>query len=89
MSTYVGQRKRATIDLSVDDVATDGTVTVSVMAPDGTLSHPTATDDAGAGNYHADFTLDQEGRWFWRVASTGAVVASDEGYIDVSESAFS
>jgi hypothetical protein len=89
MSTYVGQRKRATITLTVDDVATDGTVTASLLGPDGTISNPTVVDDTGAGAYHSDFTLDQEGRWYLRVASTGSVVASVETTIDVEQSAFS
>ena len=89
MSTYVGQRKRATITLEVDDVATDGTVTAQLMAPDGTQTAPAVVDDAGTGAYHADFTLSQEGRWYLRVASTGAVVAAAETYIDVVESVFS
>lgn len=88
MSTYVGQRKRATITLAVDDVATDGTVVVSLMAPDGTTTSPSVTDDTGTGNYHADFTLDQEGRWWVRVASTGAVIAAAETYVDVVASPF-
>ena len=88
MSTYAGQRKRATITLSVDDVATDGTVTVSLMAPDGTITNPSVTNDTGAGNYHADFTVDQEGRWYLRVASTGDVIAAVETTIDVVASPF-
>jgi hypothetical protein len=88
VSTYVGQRKRATISLTVDDVATDGTVTVSLMAPDGTVTSPTVFDDTGSGAYHSDFTLDQEGRWYGRVASTGSVVAAAEFTIDVVASPF-
>lgn len=87
MTTYAGQRKRVSILLEVSDVATDGTVSVVLAAPDGTDTTVSVTHDS-TGNYHADFTLDQEGRWYIRGASTGAVIAAAETYVDVAESVF-
>ena len=88
MTTYVGQRKRATITLEVDDVPTDGTVVVTLMAPDGAITTPAVSDDTGSGAYHADFTLTDEGRWYLRVESAGAVIAAAETTIDVEASPF-
>ena len=88
MSTYVGQRKRATIALTSGGSPADATVVAQVMDPEGTITAPTVVDDTGTGAYHADFTVDMEGRWWWRVAAGGAVIAAAEGYIDVERSPF-
>lgn len=48
-------------------------VTVTVEAPDGTITNPTATN-ISTGIWHAAFAMDQPGWWKWRI-----VGASDEG----------
>jgi hypothetical protein len=45
--------------------------------------------DGEAGAFHFDLLLDASGPWEWRWASTGAVVAADEGKLVVRGSRFS
>lgn len=87
MTTNVGQRKRATLTLEVGDVLTNGTVTVQVLAPDGTVSSPSVTNSS-TGVYVADFTVTEPGRWTVRAFSSGAVIAAAETSVDVAASPF-
>lgn len=86
-TTYVGQRKRASVTLTLDNQKTNGTVTWSVLSPDG---HAVAVSSANphTGEYYADFTCDEPGPWTIRFVSTGAVVAATETTIDVVASPF-
>jgi hypothetical protein len=88
MPNYVGQRKKVTITLEVNDVAADGTVAAYLMDPVGNVTTPSVTDETGTGNYSTMFTLTREGRWWLRVASTGSVIAAQEVALDVEASPF-
>jgi len=79
----IGDRRRfrATFRAS-DGITTDTTVAVKILAPDGTSTSPTPVSD-GAGVYHHDMTFTMAGRWVIRWTGTGAVVTSEERYIDV------
>lgn len=86
-TTYVGQRKRASVTLTLDNVKTDGTVTWSVLSPDGhavtvSAAHPKT------GEYTAEWTCDEPGPWTVRFVSTGAVTAATETTVDVAASPF-
>lgn len=87
MSTFVGQRKRATATLKLDNVLTAGTVTWQVLSPDGHAVTVTAANPS-TGTYTADFTVDEPGRWTVRFSSTGTVVAAQETTLDVDASPF-
>ena len=63
-------------------------ITFKTIDPLGvTVSSYTPTNDS-AGHYHQDVTLVQSGVWYWRWASTGTVVAADEGSVEVELSEF-
>lgn len=87
-TTRVGQKKRATATLTVDNAPTDATVTWSILAPDGRSVAPLASSNPSTGVYVADFTVDEPGPWTVRFAATGAVVASDEATVHVVASPF-
>lgn len=75
-------RLRATF-AAADGIGTNPTeVTLKVLAPDGTSSTPTPVS-VGSGAYSHLLTLTQAGRWRYRWTGTGAVIASEEGEIDV------
>lgn len=82
--TYVlGQR--ASLRTTVTDEAgapTDATVTLTVTAPDGTVSTPAVTHD-GTGAYSADVTFDQAGDWLRVWSTSGTVVSTDVDQIHV------
>jgi hypothetical protein len=67
VTNYVG----ATVALTFT-VAPDETPTVTVTAPDGTTTSPTATAQ-GAGAYEALVSVDQAGTWAWVVTTTNQV----------------
>lgn len=76
----VGDRKRiqATF-LASDGIGLNPTaVTLRVAKPDGTLADLAPVADGVVGIYHCDVTFDQAGRWDFRWAGTGAVVAAGE-----------
>jgi len=82
--TYV-QGQRARLSTTVTDESggvTDATVTLTMTAPDGTISTPAVTHD-GTGLYHADVTFDQAGDWLKLWSASGAVVAPDVDQIHV------
>lgn len=79
----IGERARLTYTLrDVDNALANGTVTLTVTAPDGTQSTPAVTN-VSTGIYRADVDLDQAGRWVYRWASTGAVINAEDGYLVV------
>lgn len=86
-TTYVGQRKRASVELRLNSTKTNGTVTWQVLSPDG---HAVAVSTANphTGDYTCDWTCDEPGRWTVRFQSTGAVVAATETTVDVAASPF-
>lgn len=63
------------------------TVTVSIRAPDGTVTTPTATQSS-TGVYYCDLAVTMAGVWRYRFAGTGALVAAGEGQLFVRESVF-
>lgn len=88
MSSYdVGDRARLTLALTdVTGVAADGTVVLTVTSPSNVASTPSVTHGV-TGAYYADVDLDAEGRWYYRWVSTGAVVASESGVLEVRPAA--
>ena len=90
MAKYIGSmdRRQATFfNGATPPVATNPTtVTIHLLKPDGTISHPTAVSD-GSGVYHFDIIYDQEGTYVWHFVGTGAVAASIRGdqYVTRSE----
>ena len=78
MTTYfVGDLVRLSTALrDIDGDLADGTVSLTVTAPDGTVTTPTPTND-GTGLYHADVTVTQTGSWAYVYASIGAVVVTE------------
>lgn len=86
-TTYVGQRKRASVTLTLDGQKTAGTVTWQVLSPDGHAVAVSASNPK-TGEYVADFTCDEPGRWTVRFQSTGAVIAAAESTVDVAASPF-
>ena len=78
MSTYsVGQQPRLTETFKASDGTPTNptTVTLTIVAPDGTTITPSATAE-GSGVYHYDLLLTQGGTWRYRFTGTGTVVAS-------------
>jgi hypothetical protein len=81
---------------TVGGVATDPTDTaLTVLEPDGTSTvyrYPTPgvgeslLSKEDTGRFYADVTLDQAGLWRYRLAGTGAVVATEEGVLHVRRS---
>jgi len=75
-------------------VATDPTaVLFKTQDPSGNETTYTFGVDANVvksavGNYYADWTLDEEGRWFYRWEGTGVVVAAAEHALEVRDSEF-
>ena len=67
--------------------ASDTTVALKLMKPDGTTSTPTPTHDS-TGNYHYDVSVDQAGKWYYRYEGTGVVQTASEGSFLVRESSF-
>lgn len=63
----------------------DATVTLTVLAPDGTSSTPSVTHGS-TGQYSATVEMTAAGTWQYRWAATGAVIAADEGRIIVRDS---
>jgi hypothetical protein len=62
--------------------------TLHVEDPSGNQSTPALTNDS-AGVYHHDLTVDEPGKWYWRIQGTGAIVAATlDGEIHVADSRF-
>lgn len=80
----LGQTRRITAEFTAATVDTDPTtVTLTITAPDGTVTTPVPTHD-GAGKYHHDLLLDQEGIWSIDWTGTGAVPAEASTTITVT-----
>lgn len=81
----LGQQVRVTASFTIaaTSTATDpGTVSVSVRAPDGTVTTPPATKD-GTGVYHVDVTASQAGEYYVRFVGTAPLIAAAEQQFDV------
>jgi len=88
MSNLIGQRKRATVLLTLDGAPAASNVAWRVMRPDGSLVDPTATNPQ-TGTYVAEWDIDQDdGPWEVRFEATGSVVASAEETVSVENSPF-
>lgn len=95
VNTYdVGQEVRSDVDFTVAGVLTDPTtITFMFLDPSGTTTtwvfgvDPEVVQD-GVGEYHADWTLDEEGGWYYRWEGTGTLDASAERYLEVRDSKF-
>jgi hypothetical protein len=92
METYpIGQTVRistatAFTDADGDPVAPD-TVTLTVLAPDGTETTPSESAGASTGLYYADVTVDQAGVWAYRWEGViGTSTAVDEDLFLVTRS---
>lgn len=72
-------------DPELGDQLQPDSVTVDLLAPDGTLSSASMTLDSATGFYEAAFDLDQEGLWRYRVV--GGNEAGERG-LWVRDSAF-
>jgi hypothetical protein len=62
-------------------------VACTIRMPNGAKFNPTVTRSA-TGIYYTDVTPDSAGDWHYRFVGTGAIVAVDEGYFNVSRSRF-
>ena len=83
MTYFLGQR--ATLNTVIRNEAgdpTDATVTLTMTAPDGTVTTPTVSHD-GTGLYSAQVTFNQTGDWLRVWSATGAVVATDADQVHV------
>lgn len=86
MNYDVGDRVTVTTELrDIDGTLTAATVTLTVTAPDGTISFPAVVDNGGTGKYLALFTVDAAGRWLYKWTASGALVAVDGGHLTVIE----
>lgn len=96
---YPGQSVRLTNGVTPSKAAapfadTTGTpvdptlVTVTVVKPDRSSLTPPVTKD-GTGLYHSDVIVDEPGRWYYKMAGTGAVTAVQWGYFEVIAPPFS
>jgi len=82
VSFDVGDVASLDYELRVAGVLTDATVAVTVTAPDGTVSHPSATHNS-TGSYTATFTVDQAGTWQYVFTASGAATDVERGNIQV------
>lgn len=78
MTFNVGRVATLTYTLTVADVLTDATVTLTITAPDGTSTTPGPTH-AGTGTYTADILITQAGTWTYRWAASGAATDVETG----------
>jgi hypothetical protein len=87
VNTYtVGQQIRVTATFRVGGTPTNPTaVLTSLKDPAGLVTTPLAAQQA-PGVWSVDITLSSKGRWVYRFAGTGTVVAAAEGEVNaVSE----
>lgn len=93
MSYLLGRkvRLRATFTDPSTGLPADPTlVGVKIQDPSGTESSAAATKDPAIllGSFYYDLVLDAVGVWTWRIEGSGAVVAVEEGSLEVKGSAF-
>ena len=55
---------------------------IRIRAPDGTVTETTMVKDADDA-YHYDLLLEMPGRYHWTLALSGAVVYTDQDFVDV------
>lgn len=96
-NTYdIGDQARmsaAFTNVSTGAAADPTAVTLEYRKPDGAITTLVYGADAAlvkdsTGNYHADVTVDQWGRWDYRFAGTGAVIAAGDSFFEVRASVF-
>ena len=70
------------------------TVTFKIKRPDTgvvvTYTYPPAGNIVkdSTGNYHADYTCDFPGEWYYRWEGAGAYIGANEGYCCIMETVF-
>lgn len=90
----IGDRIRLSVAFTSAGTATDPTtITCKVKEPDGTITTATyalaeVVKDS-TGNYHYDFTPDQEGKHYYRFEGAGALIAAAESDFMIRDSVFS
>lgn len=83
MTYFLGQRATLRTEIRNEaGILADATVTLTVTAPDGTVSTPAVAHD-GTGQYSAEVTFSQAGDWLRVWTSTGAVVTTDADQVHV------
>jgi hypothetical protein len=88
MTWYVGQQPKITATFKANNVLTNPTSnTVTVIAPDGSSSTPTASNES-TGIYAFNLSLTMRGRYHIKWSCTGAVVDSAQEYIDAEHTIF-
>ena len=94
VNTYdKGDAVRLKGTFTVSSVLTDPTtVTLKVKDSDGTISTYTYSGGTvtklSTGVYYKDVTVSNDGIWYYRFESTGAVAAAGEGSFEVRRSEF-
>lgn len=75
----IGDRRRFKASFKDDKgvPANPSLATVTVRAPDGTITNPTLIND-GVGEFHVDISFDISGRWIIRIIGTGNVESVEE-----------
>lgn len=91
----VGQEVRFSVVFAVGSTDTDPTtITFKLLDPSGNSSSwvygeaGTIVVKDSTGNYHADYILDEEGRFYYRFEGTGMVDAAAEHHAEVRDSKF-
>lgn len=91
-NTYdIGDYVRLSSTYTIDSVPTNPTlVFLFVQHPNGTLDSYATGDftNSPTGTFYLDVLADDSGRWEYRFASSGTVVAADENFFIVERSAF-
>jgi len=68
------------------------TISFMLMRPDGTVVSPTYTQadmsNPSTGVWRFLFTFDEEGRWRYRITSTGTPKTAFQGFVDVADNPF-
>lgn len=82
MTTYAfGAAAQLFTQVRVNDVLTDaGSVSLSILLPDGTVDGPFTPDHDGPGLYHHDYVSTLAGRHIARWVTTGPVGADEETF---------
>lgn len=70
-----------------EDVLATGTVVCQVKDPSGNISTETVSTPA-TGTYHAFYTVDEDGTWYYHFESSGATIGAGEDSFMVNPSQF-